>query len=143
MDAEIVSQSNVTDFKKARQLQEEWACRVREKRIKKRIFWVAGADVAFPAGGKRCLAGVVLLRFLELEIVEKVEGVVPCRIPYVPGFLSFRETLAIFQAMEKLSRTPDVLLVDGQGLAHPRRFGLACHLGSGWDCRRLGVVKVV
>jgi deoxyribonuclease V len=141
MDAELIFQSNLTDFKKARRLQEKWAGRVREKRLKKRISWVAGADVAFPGGGERCLAGVVLLRFPELEIVEKVEAVVPCRIPYVPGFLSFREAPAIFKAMEKLSRTPDVLLVDGQGLAHPRRFGLACHLGVGLGLPTIGCGK--
>ena len=85
--------------------------------------------------------GVVLLGFPELEIVEKVEAVGPCRIPYVPGFLSFREAPAMFQAMEKLSRTPDVLMVDGQGLAHPRRFGLACHLGVGLRLPTIGCGK--
>ena len=141
MHSKIVSLSNITNYKQARTLQEEWACQVRERRLKKRVCWVAGADVAFPSGGKRCLAGVVLLRFPELDIVEKVEAVVSCRMPYVPGFLSFREAPAIFKAMAKLSRTPDVLLVDGQGLAHPRRFGLACHLGVALGLPTIGCGK--
>ena len=112
-----------------------------ERALKKRLKWVAGADVAFPQGGKLCLAGIVVLTFPELEIVEKVYATAPLKLPYVPGFLSFREAPAVFRAMKKLKRTPDVLLVDGQGLAHPRRFGLACHLGVGLGLPTIGCGK--
>jgi deoxyribonuclease V len=65
----------------------------------------------------------------------------PTRFPYVPGYLSFRELPALLQALDRLASTPDLLLCDGQGLAHPRRFGLACHLGVLTDIPSIGVAK--
>ena len=141
VDTALIAQSSLTDLKQARRLQETWARRVRVQKLKKDISCIAGADVAFPQQGKMCLAGIVLLHFPELEVMEKVDAVVPCQVPYVPGFLSFREAPAIFQAMAQLSRTPDVLMVDGQGFAHPRRFGLACHVAVGLGLPTIGVGK--
>jgi deoxyribonuclease V len=104
---------------------------------------VAGADCGFPRreGQDLARASVVLLGLPALDrrgdaLVEE-----PVRYPYVPGLLSFREAPAIQAAIQQLAEPPDVLVVDGQGLAHPRRFGLACHLGLLLDRPALGCAK--
>lgn len=102
---------------------------------------VAGADVAYGTGEQRAIAGVVLLAFPELKILEEHWAGVPCDFPYVPGLLSFREAPALLAALRKLRILPDVIMVDGQGLAHPRRFGLASHLGVLLDLPTLGCAK--
>ncbi len=139
--SELKNIDGIQDFSEAAALQQRWAKRVREEPLKKNIRWVPGADVAFPKGKEICLAGVVLLRFPELEPVEYVHATRPLTVPYVPGFLSFREAPAVFAAFEKLSRRPDIMLIDGQGRAHPRRFGLACHIGLGLDLPTVGCGK--
>ncbi len=102
---------------------------------------VAGADISIDRVAKRGRAAVVVLTYPGLEPVEKrmIEG--DLRFPYVPGLLSFREAPLILEAFEKLRETPDLLLVDGQGLAHPRRFGLACHLGLILNIASIGCAK--
>jgi deoxyribonuclease V len=95
---------------------------------------VAAADIAFPERtrgwqGGLARAAVVLMSNPELALVEHHVIEAPVSFPYVPGLLSFREIPALALAFERLSSTPDLLLVDGQGIAHPRRFGLAAHLG--------------
>ncbi len=76
-----------------------------------------------------------------LEIVEEATAVGPARFPYVPGLLSFREIPLVLDALEGLAARPDLILCDGQGYAHPRRFGLACHLGVLLDLPTIGVAK--
>ncbi|MCG8070392.1 MAG: deoxyribonuclease V [Candidatus Thiodiazotropha taylori] len=102
---------------------------------------IAGVDVGFEAAGKVTRAAIAILEFPSLQLVEQAIARVPTRFPYIPGLLSFREVPAILQAIEKLSCPPDLLLCDGQGLAHPRRFGLACHLGLLTDIPSIGVAK--
>ena len=112
---------------------------------------VAGADVAFeilePGGWKtgrgRAFAGVVVYRFPEMEEVERESADLPLRFPYVPGLLSFREIPALLAAFEKLQHAPDLILYDGQGYAHPRRIGIASHLGLLLDRPTIGVAKSV
>lgn len=88
---------------------------------------VAGLDAAFTRD--HCLAAVVVWDLREARVLEERTAVRPVRFPYVPGLLSFREAPALLAALRRLERIPDLLICDGQGLAHPRRFGIACHVG--------------
>lgn len=113
----------------ARQIQLELRERlVLEDRLG-RVRRVAGADVAFDSSRERAIAGVIVYSFPELAEVERVTAVRPLAFPYVPGLLSFREAPALLAAFARVRQEPDVVFVDGQGYAHPRRFGIACHLG--------------
>ena len=102
---------------------------------------VAGVDVGFERAGAVTRAAVVVLDFPGLEPREQAVARQPTRFPYVPGFLSFREAPAVLAALEQLRQAPDLLLCDGQGIAHPRRFGIACHLGVLTDIPSIGVAK--
>ncbi len=102
---------------------------------------VAGVDVGFESQGAITRAAVAVLSYPELILVDQSVIRQPTCFPYVPGLLSFREIPAILEAMNRLSIQPDMLLCDGQGLAHPRRFGLACHLGLLTDIPSIGVAK--
>lgn len=102
---------------------------------------VAGVDVGFEEQGRITRAAVVLLDFPSLELSEYAIARLPTSFPYVPGLLSFREVPAVLAALEKLSRLPDMLLCDGQGIAHPRRLGIAAHLGVLLDRPAIGVAK--
>jgi deoxyribonuclease V len=94
-----------------------------------RIRTVAGADVSADRGSRTGFAGIVVMRFPEMDIVESVGARVKLRFPYVPGLLAFREAPVLIEALSRMKSDPDVFLFDGQGLAHPRRFGIACHMG--------------
>ena len=94
-----------------------------------RIDTVAGVDVGFEERGSVTRAAVAVLSFPELKLQEYAIARRPTEFPYIPGLLSFREIPAVLEAMRQLHRLPDLLLCDGQGRAHPRRFGIACHLG--------------
>ena len=102
---------------------------------------VAGVDVGFEEKGSITRAAVAVLSYPDLRLVDKAIALQPTRFPYVPGLLSFREIPAILQALEQLTQLPEMLLCDGQGFAHPRRFGLACHLGLLTDLPSIGVAK--
>jgi deoxyribonuclease V len=102
---------------------------------------VAGADLSFDKGSETVFAGIVVLRLPSLEVVKEVGVKTVSRFPYVPGLLSFRETPPLLEAWEKLRAPPDALICDGQGLAHPRRFGIASHLGVLLDRPTVGCAK--
>jgi len=102
---------------------------------------VAGIDVGFHDHGKLAKAAVAVLRFPGLQHLESSVAQSEVRFPYVPGLLSFREAPIALAAMRRLKQLPDLMLCDGQGLAHPRRFGLACHLGVLLDRPSIGVAK--
>lgn len=102
---------------------------------------VAGLDVGFELQGTLTRAAVAVLSFPELALLESALVRRPTRFPYIPGLLSFREVPALLEALDRLSAPPDLLLCDGQGLAHPRRFGLACHLGVLSGLPSIGVAK--
>jgi deoxyribonuclease V len=102
---------------------------------------VAGLDAWTEPAGERIWAAAVALGFPDLELQESAIICRPIVVPYVPGFLSLREAPAALAALERLRIRPDLLLVDGQGLAHPRRFGLACHIGLLAQIPTIGVAK--
>lgn len=105
------------------------------------IRFVAGIDVGFENQNTTTRAAVAVLSFPELVLVEYRIHRTPNEFPYIPGLLSFREIPAVLGAMEKLQQTPDLVLCDGQGIAHPRRFGIACHLGVLTGLPTIGVAK--
>ncbi len=113
---------------------------VREDRLGT-VNTVAGVDVGFEDSGRTTRAAVAVLGFPGLEPVAQAISRSPTRFPYVPGYLSFRELPAVLQALDRLAEAPDLILCDGQGIAHPRRFGLACHLGVLTDIPCIGVAK--
>jgi len=100
---------------------------------------IAGVDVGFEQGGDVTRAAVAVLRYPSLELVEYQIARVPTVMPYIPGFLSFRELPALLQAWQQLTSRPDLVLVDGQGIAHPRRLGVASHFGLMIDVPTIGV----
>ena len=102
---------------------------------------VAGLDVS--VRGDRVRAAIVVLDVRERAVVDQATWEGPVAFPYVPGLLSFREVPALLPALEQLRALPDVLMLDAQGRAHPRRFGLACHLGVLLDRPALGVAKTL
>lgn len=102
---------------------------------------VAGADVSYNKFSEHLYAAVVVLKAGTFELIERVGVKAEARFPYVPGLLSFREAPAVLEAFEKLTVTPDVVLCDGQGYAHPRRIGLACHLGLWLGLPTIGCAK--
>jgi deoxyribonuclease V len=122
-------------------LQEKLRHRVIPRDRLGRVRRVAGVDVGFERDGAVTRAAVAVLGFPGLELVDWAVARMPTRFPYVPGLLSFRETPAVLKALAKLKQGPDLLLCDGQGLAHPRRFGFACHLGLLADIPSIGVAK--
>lgn len=106
-----------------------------------RIGTVAGVDVAYEKGGERAVAAVVVLRADDLCLVETRSLAGAAGASYRPGLLSFRELPVIAALLQQLEVTPDLLICDGQGIAHPRRFGLACHLGVMFDVPTVGCAK--
>lgn len=105
------------------------------------IKTIAGADLAIIKEQKKLVCAIIVFAFPELRVIERVSAVVEERFPYIPGLLSFREGPAIIEAYGNLVVKPDLLILDGQGIAHPRGFGIACHIGVLLDLPTLGVAK--
>ena len=127
----------------ARALQLEFRVRVELSDRLESIRRVAGADVAFDAAGRRrqAIAAVVVFSYPDWKELECAVARRPLTFPYVPGLLSFREIPAILAALEGLREAPDLIFCDGQGYAHPRRFGLASHLGVLLEVPTIGCAK--
>lgn len=105
------------------------------------IRTVAGADLAFDPKTDTAFAGVIVYRFPDLEEIERRMARRKLRFPYVPGLLSFRESPVLLAAFARLSNEPDLILIDGHGRAHPRLFGIACHIGVLFDKPTIGCAK--
>lgn len=125
----------------ARTIQEALRRRVRVAPLAGRPALVAGVDVTCAADSPTGVAGVIVMRLPSLEVVERQSAVAALRFPYVPGYLSFREGPVVLEAIGRLAARPDLFLFDGQGICHPRRFGIAAHLGVLLDRPALGCAK--
>nr|WP_156826714.1 deoxyribonuclease V [Kushneria aurantia] len=113
---------------------------IREDRFD-RVRHIAGVDIGFEDKGATTRAAVVVMHWPSLTVVEQVLERSATRMPYMPGLLSFRELPAALAAFERLETRPDLLMVDGMGIAHPRRLGIAAHLGLWLDMPAIGVGK--
>jgi deoxyribonuclease V len=102
---------------------------------------LAAVDVSFNRGSDVLYGAVVVVERESLKMIERVGLAGPSAFPYVPGLLSFREAPALLDAFSRLATTPDVVLVDGQGIAHPRRLGIASHLGLWLELPTVGCAK--
>ena len=129
------------DVKVAIEKQIIMAQKVRQVPLGRPIKVVAGADCSFSKDGQHCIAAVIALNWPDLQLLTHAHAVKKVEFPYIPGLLSFREAPAIISAAKKLKITPDILIIDGQGLAHPRRCGLACHVGVELDLPTIGCAK--
>jgi len=126
---------------RARRLQEELRDLLRLEPGPREVRLVAGVDAAFLPDRGLCVAAAVVVELPGLAVVEERLARAPLRFPYVPGFLTFREGEAVLCALRTLACEPDVVVCDGQGIAHPRGFGLAAHLGVLLDRPTLGAAK--
>lgn len=122
-------------------IQKELASQIQVKPASQPFNFVAGLDAAFADEGKTCVAAAVLWDIAKKEIVEQHVAKKPVHFPYIPGLLSFREGEALLAALSKLRTTPEILMCDGQGLAHPRRLGIASHLSLFTGIPALGCGK--
>ena len=130
--------------REAVELQKSLRERVRVRPLgRRRIETVAGADISFNKFEATVYAGIVVLRLPTLEVVEESGVVSETKFPYVPGLLSFRETPSVLEAWAKLKTEPDAVMFDGQGIAHPRRVGIASHVGLIINRPTLGCAKSV
>lgn len=130
-----------TTIEEAKAIQLELRSQVITEDLLDTVNYVAGVDVGFEDNYAISKAAVAVLSFPELQLVETAIAKIPTTFSYIPGFLSFREIPAILKALEQIKTTPDLILCDGQGLAHPRRFGIACHLGVILDMATIGAAK--
>ena len=119
-----------------------------QRELKKKIFLkksfnkiekVAGADVSYYKN--KMIAGVIVFKFSNFELIEKQSFISLINFPYIPGLLTFREGPSLLEAFKKIKVEPDIILFDGQGIAHPRKMGIATHLGLFLDKATIGCAK--
>ena len=125
----------------ARIIQLDLATRVSRRNDIGEVRLIAGVDISAPRGDGRARSAAVVLTYPELELAEVKVIEQAVTFPYIPGLLSFRESPLVISACQQLRMEPDLVLVDGQGIAHPRRLGLASHLGVLWDKPVIGCAK--
>ncbi len=129
--------------REAVELQRSLRERVRVEPLAGKVETIAGADISFNKFSSVLYAGIVVVRLPSLEVIEEVGVVSETRFPYVPGLLSFRESPPVLEAWAKLKIEPDAVMFDGQGIAHPRRVGIASHVGLLIKRPTLGCAKSV
>ncbi|HVY55420.1 MAG TPA: endonuclease V [Thermodesulfobacteriota bacterium] len=122
-------------------IQKELSKRVIRKCEIGRLNTVAGADLSVMKSEGKLVCGIILFSYPDLTEIERVFTVCDEKFPYIPGLLAFREGPAIIETYGKLKQKPDLLIIDGQGIAHPRGFGIACHVGVVLGIPTLGIAK--
>lgn len=144
---ELINLERITDpeykplYQEAVAIQRELQKRVITQNGFREINRIAGVDLAQIDGGERLICGILVYSFPELIEIERSFGIVRVVFPYIPGLLAFREGPAIITTVKQLKTKPDVLMVDGQGIAHPRGCGIASHVGVILDMPSIGVAK--
>ena len=129
--------------REAVEVQQRMRNMVRLRPLAQPVGAIAGADISYNKFSETVFAGIVVLSLPDLRIVETAGVRTVAKFPYVPGLLSFREAPSLLEAWEKLKTKPDVLMLDGQGIAHPRRFGIACHVGVLLDWPTIGCANSI
>ena len=125
----------------ARRIQENMRDLVVTQKQIGRIRSVAGVDAGFQDGGKTISAAIAVLTYPDLVLLEYAVTQIESHYPYIPGLLSFREIPAILRALKYIKNLPDLLILDGQGIAHPKRLGVASHMGILTGMPTIGVAK--
>lgn len=125
----------------ARKMQEELRASIRLTPLKSELKTIAGVDISSNRFSNVLYAGWVVLSYPQMELIERSLFKSETKFPYIPGFLSFREIPALLKAYEKLNTKPDITMVDGQGIAHPRRMGIGAHLGLVLNIPTIGCAK--
>ncbi len=129
--------------KGAMEIQRQLAGRVIVQKLQDNPRYVAGCDISFDKGSDIVYAGIVVLELPRLVEIAHTTATTEVKFPYIPGLLSFRESPPLLEAWEKLPLEPDVVMIDGQGYAHPRRFGIASHFGLLVDLPTIGCAKTL
>jgi len=128
-------------YSQAIELQKRLAKQVRHIKLKNQPEIIAGLDCAFSKNGQNIIAAAVVLQLPGFELIETASATRKVTFPYIPGLLSFREAPVCIAAAKKIRNQPDIFMIDGQGIAHPRRLGLAAHLGLFFDRPTIGCAK--
>ena len=129
-------------YRAAREIQSELANRLLLENIRDfKVDKIAGADVSYSKTDDLLFAAVLVFSFPDLELIEIQTTVMKSTFPYIPGLLSFREAPSLLRAFENLEEIPDVVMFDGQGIAHPSRIGIASHIGLFLDMPTIGCAK--
>lgn len=131
------------DYREAKRLQKELSERLilQNNGLPEAIRIIGGADISYSKRENLFFAAVILLEFSTMDIIEVSSVVEKAEFPYIPGLLTFREGPALLRAFQKIEKTPDVVIFDGQGIAHPRGIGLASHIGLFLDIPTIGCAK--
>ncbi|MEO6726085.1 MAG: deoxyribonuclease V [Blastocatellia bacterium] len=124
-------------------VQQELRSLVRIQPLAREVGTIAGADISFNKYSEVIYSGIVVLGLPDLQIIESAGIRSTSKFPYVPGLLSFREAPSLLEVWEQLKTKPDVLMLDGQGIAHPRRVGIASHVGVLLDLPTIGCAKSI
>ena len=122
-------------------IQNDLRSRILLKPLDKPITTIAGSDISFNKFSETVYAGIVVMKFPSLQVIETVSVVDETKFPYIPGLLAFREVPALVKCWEQLQKKPDVLILDGHGISHPRRMGIATHFGVVMQTPTMGCAK--
>lgn len=142
MKVKILHQWQVSPAQ-AKEIQKDLAGRIIKKGLIEKVEYIAGMDISVGRDRQQATAAIVVLKYPELEKVAISIERGDLSLPYIPGLLSFREAPLLLEAALKLSIEPDLIMVDGQGIAHPRRIGLASHIGLLVDRPTIGCAKTL
>lgn len=140
IDQEEIAKWNIP-ASEAVEIQKRLAPKVVLCSLPHRTQWIGAADVSYSKNGKHLFAAVIVCHLPGYSVVERVVAFAQVKFPYIPGLLSFRETPLLVEVFKHIEKKPEIIICDGQGLAHTRRFGLACHLGFLLNIPTIGCAK--